>query len=106
VAVAKSRWTGDDPDCAAVHALQPSGALHRTQVATNGFLRYAQSVRDVDNIDAPFGGQQVSDRLVASRSRCALDGHYRPRIVRRANVTGTPLEALTESLQKIFESLL
>ena len=50
-----------------VHALQLASALHGAQVAPDGLLRDAESVRDVDNIHASIGGQQVGDRLVTSR---------------------------------------
>ena len=58
-----------------MHALQFSGGLHSAQVATDGLLRDAQSVRDVDDVDPSVGGQQVGDRLIASRGLRVLDGH-------------------------------
>ena len=99
------QWIGDDAHRPAVDALL-AGALHGAQVATDGLLRDASRFAMSTTSTRPFGGQQVTDRLEASRSLCVLAGGYRLRMMRRANVTGTPSYALTECLQRTFESLL
>ena len=60
MAVAECQWTGNEAYRPAVDALQLAGGLHGAQVAPDGLLRNAESVCDVDNVDPPLGGQQVS----------------------------------------------
>ena len=90
----------NDAHRTAVDALQLAGALHSAQVAPDGLLRDSKSICNVYNVHPPFGGQEVTDRLEASRRLRVMDGgaHYRLRIAQRANVTGTPSYALTECL--------
>jgi hypothetical protein len=69
-------------------------------------LRDTQSIRDVDNVDPSVGGQQISDRLIASGGLRVLHGHVvLNSSALAANISPAHLVALTECLQKIFESL-
>jgi hypothetical protein len=58
-----------------VYPLQLSCRLHCAKVAPDSLLRDAQSIRDVDDVDASVGGQQVGNRLIASSGLRVLDGH-------------------------------
>ena len=71
VAVAECQWMSNDAHRTAVDALQLAGALHSAQVAPDGLLRDSKSICNVYNVHPPFGGQEVTDRLEASRA-CAL----------------------------------
>lgn len=73
--VEQNERTSGEPNCATVNSLQFSRALHRAEVAPNRLLGDAQSIRNVDNVHTTIGGQQIGDRLIASRGLRVLDGH-------------------------------